>query len=79
MTTKAFVTGGAGEIGEKQAVRGGDVRWGIDDRDYRARLAQAVANVVAAEACELMFLSKDAFQRCLQDNFQVAQKLMTSR
>ncbi len=34
------------------------------------------ANVVAAEACELMFLSKDAFQRCMQDNFQVAQKLM---
>ena len=34
------------------------------------------ANVVAAEACEVMFLSKDAFQRCLQDNFQVAQKLM---
>ena len=34
------------------------------------------ANVVAAEACELLFLSKDAFQRCLQDNFQVAQKLM---
>jgi len=34
------------------------------------------ANVVAAEACELMFLSKEAFQRCLQDNFQVAQKLM---
>lgn len=34
------------------------------------------ANVVAAEACELLFLSKEAFQRCLQDNFQVAQKLM---
>ncbi|MFN4326295.1 MAG: Crp/Fnr family transcriptional regulator [Azonexus sp.] len=34
------------------------------------------ANVVAVEACELLFLSKDAFQRCLQDNFQVAQKLM---
>ena len=34
------------------------------------------ANVVAAEACELLFLSKDSFQRCLQDNFQVAQKLM---
>ena len=34
------------------------------------------ANVVAAEACELMFLSKEAFQRCLQDNFAVAQKLM---
>ena len=34
------------------------------------------ANVVAAEPCELLFLGKDAFQRCLQDNFQVAQKLM---
>ena len=34
------------------------------------------ANVVAAEACELLFLSKEALQRCLQDNFQVAQKLM---
>lgn len=34
------------------------------------------ANVVAAEPCELLFLSKEAFQRCLQDNFQVAQKLM---
>lgn len=34
------------------------------------------ANVVASEACELLVLSKDAFQRCLQDNFQVAQKLM---
>jgi len=34
------------------------------------------ANVVAAEACELLFLSKESFQRCLQDNFQVAQKLM---
>jgi CRP/FNR family transcriptional regulator, cyclic AMP receptor protein len=34
------------------------------------------ANVVAAEACELLILGKDAFQRCLQDNFQVAQKLM---
>lgn len=34
------------------------------------------ANVVAAEPCELLVLSKEAFQRCLQDNFQVAQKLM---
>lgn len=34
------------------------------------------ANVVATEACELLHLGKDAFQRCLQDNFQVAQKLM---
>ncbi len=34
------------------------------------------ANVVASEPCELLVLSKEAFQRCLQDNFQVAQKLM---
>src|SRR5574343_1763331 len=34
------------------------------------------ANVVASEACELMVLSKEAFQRCLQDNFLVAQRLM---
>lgn len=34
------------------------------------------ANVVAVEACELLVLSRDAFQRCMQDNFQVAQKLM---
>lgn len=36
------------------------------------------ANVVASEACELLCLGKDAFQRCMQDNFQVAQKLMRS-
>ncbi len=34
------------------------------------------ANVVASEACELLVLSKDSFQRCMQDNFQVALKLM---
>lgn len=34
------------------------------------------ANVVASETCELLVLNKDDFQRCMQDNFQVAQKLM---
>ncbi|MBL8429951.1 MAG: Crp/Fnr family transcriptional regulator [Dechloromonas sp.] len=34
------------------------------------------ANVVAAEACELLFLDKDSLQRCMRENFQVAQKLM---
>jgi CRP/FNR family cyclic AMP-dependent transcriptional regulator len=34
------------------------------------------ANVVATEMCELLILSKEAFQRCMQDNFQVAQRLM---
>jgi CRP/FNR family cyclic AMP-dependent transcriptional regulator len=34
------------------------------------------ANVVAAEPCELLFLDKASLQRCMQDNFQVAMKLM---
>jgi CRP/FNR family cyclic AMP-dependent transcriptional regulator len=34
------------------------------------------ANVVATEMCELLILSKEAFQRCMQDHFQVAQRLM---
>jgi membrane fusion protein (multidrug efflux system) len=38
------------EIEDNQAVRPGDVLFRIDDRDYRARLAQAVANVEAAQA-----------------------------
>jgi membrane fusion protein, multidrug efflux system len=38
------------EVRDNQAVRTGDVLFRIDDRDYRARLAQAVANVEAAQA-----------------------------
>ena len=38
------------EIQDNQSVRAGDVLFRIDDRDYRARLAQAVANVEAAQA-----------------------------
>ena len=34
------------------------------------------ASVIAVEPCELLNISRDAFNRCLQDNFQVAQKLM---
>ncbi|MDR2837016.1 MAG: Crp/Fnr family transcriptional regulator [Azonexus sp.] len=34
------------------------------------------ASVVAVEPCELLVLGKDGFQRCLQDNFPVAHKLM---
>ena len=37
-------------VQDNQAVRTGDVLFRIDDRDYRARLAQAEANVEAAEA-----------------------------
>ena len=38
------------EVQDNQAVRAGDVLLRIDDRDYRARLAQAEANVEAAQA-----------------------------
>lgn len=34
------------------------------------------ASVIAVESCELLNISRDAFHRCMQDNFQVAQKLM---
>ncbi|WP_018010461.1 HlyD family secretion protein [Sinorhizobium medicae] len=37
-------------VEDNQAVRAGDILFRIDDRDYRARLAQAVANVEAAQA-----------------------------
>jgi membrane fusion protein (multidrug efflux system) len=38
------------EVRDNQAVHKGDVLFRIDDRDYRARLAQAEANVEAAQA-----------------------------
>jgi len=38
------------EIEDNQSVRAGDVLFRIDDRDFRARLAQAEANVDAAQA-----------------------------
>jgi len=38
------------EVGDNQTVRAGDVLFRIDNRDYCARLAQAVANVEAAQA-----------------------------
>ena len=38
------------EVEDNQTVRAGHVLFRIDDRDYRARLAQAVANVEAAQA-----------------------------
>ncbi|MCP1496256.1 membrane fusion protein (multidrug efflux system) [Pseudomonas migulae] len=38
------------EVEDSQTVCAGDVLFRIDDRDYRAKLAQAVANVSAAQA-----------------------------
>ena len=34
------------------------------------------ASVIAVENCELLTIGKQEFQRCVQENFQVAQKLM---
>ncbi len=34
------------------------------------------ASVIAVENCELLTIGKQEFQRCMQENFQVAQKLM---
>jgi CRP/FNR family cyclic AMP-dependent transcriptional regulator len=34
------------------------------------------ASVVAVEPCELLTIGKSEFRRCMQENFQVAQKLM---
>ena len=38
------------EVADNQAVQAGDILFRIDDRDYRAKLAQATANVDAARA-----------------------------
>lgn len=38
------------EVEDNQAVRAGDILFRIDDADYRAKLAQALANVEAAQA-----------------------------
>jgi membrane fusion protein (multidrug efflux system) len=38
------------EVEDNQSVQAGDVLFRIDDRDYRARLAQAVANIETAQA-----------------------------
>ena len=38
------------EVEDNQTVRAGDILFRIDERDFRARLAQAVANVEAAQA-----------------------------
>jgi membrane fusion protein (multidrug efflux system) len=53
VTSLASKVGGyvtAVEVKDNQAVHAGDVLFRIDDRDYRARLAQAAANVEASKA-----------------------------
>ncbi|PDT42072.1 multidrug transporter, partial [Sinorhizobium fredii] len=53
------------EVKDNQAVRAGEVLFRIDDRDYRARLAQAVANVEAAEARRINVDAETELQHAL--------------
>jgi membrane fusion protein (multidrug efflux system) len=53
------------EVQDNQAVRAGDVLFRIDDRDYRARLAQAEANVDAARARLANIVEETRLQRSL--------------
>lgn len=62
------------EVEDNQTVRAGDVLFRIDDRDYRARLAQAVANVEAAQARLRNVDAESQLQRALVRQTE-AQKL----
>jgi membrane fusion protein (multidrug efflux system) len=53
------------EVEDNQAVAAGDVLFRIDDRDYRARLAQAIANVDAARARLANVDAETGLQRAL--------------
>ncbi|MES2035922.1 MAG: HlyD family secretion protein [Pseudomonadota bacterium] len=53
------------EVKDNQTVRAGDVLFRIDDRDYRARLAQAEANVAAAQARVVSTEEEILLQRAL--------------
>jgi membrane fusion protein (multidrug efflux system) len=52
-------------VQDNQAVRAGDILFRIDDRDYRARLAQAEANVAAAQARLTSIAEEVELQRTL--------------
>ncbi|OCP25162.1 MULTISPECIES: HlyD family secretion protein [unclassified Ensifer] len=53
------------EVDDNQTVGTGQVLFRIDDRDYRARLAQAVANVEAAQARLINVNAESELQRAL--------------
>ena len=53
------------QVRDNQAVRAGAILFRIDDRDYRARLAQAEANVGAAQAGLLKATEEIRLQRTL--------------
>jgi membrane fusion protein (multidrug efflux system) len=53
------------EVEDNQTVQAGDVLFRIDDRDYRARLAQAEANVSAAQARLIHVDAQTQLQRAL--------------
>ena len=53
------------EVDDNQTVRSGDILFAIDDRDYQARLAQAVANLDAAQARLMNVDTETELQRAL--------------
>jgi membrane fusion protein (multidrug efflux system) len=53
------------EVEDNQSVHAGDVLFRIDDRDYRAKLAQAMANVSAAQARLIHVDAQIQLQRAL--------------
>jgi len=53
------------EIEDNQTVKAGDILFRIDDRDYRARLAQAEANVQAARARLTNISAETALQHAM--------------
>jgi membrane fusion protein (multidrug efflux system) len=68
ITSLAAKVGGyvtAVEVQDNQAVRPGDVLFRIDDRDFRARLAQGEANVSAARARLANAMEEIQLQRAL--------------
>ncbi len=61
-------------VGDNQAVRAGDVLATIEDADYKAKLAQAVATVAAAEASVATIDSQITWQQTKIDQVAAQQR-----
>ncbi len=66
------------EVTDNQSVRRGDVLFRLDDRDYRARLAQAEANVDAARARLGNLVEETSLQRALVRQAQAQRRAASS-
>lgn len=73
------------KVSDNQFVRAGDVLYRIDESDYRARLAQADANVQAAQARLVSVDAESSLQQALiqqakaQRNSQVAERDLAAK